>query len=309
MPQPTSSPPSLKILALHGYTQSGPLFRLKTRALEKTLQKHLKSLYPSHFTSLHIEYPTAPIRIRPADFPQHLNKGGEDRQADDGKVNGESKNNDDDDVDFWGWWVRRGKTEPFTYEGMEAGFDAIASHLHAAALEEQPFDGVIGFSQGGAMAALVASLLEPGRREAFERKRAEGGMAFPSSFVKSPGAQKGSDGGEGALIHPPLKFVVSYSGFAATTNALYTPFYEPKITTPVLHFLGSVDTVVEEERSLRLVRSCAGKERVVRHPGGHHVPTGTAWVGAVAEFMGEVTGWHEGKARKDERVEDMDVPF
>ena len=46
-------------------TQSGPLFRLKTRALEKSLLKHFPP--PTYALSLH--YPTAPIHIKPADLP------------------------------------------------------------------------------------------------------------------------------------------------------------------------------------------------------------------------------------------------
>ena len=140
--------------------------------------------------------------------------------------------------------------------------------------DEGPFDGVVGFSQGGALAGMLASLLEPGRKEAFDRlATGADGMAFPQSFIESTGYVE-------ELCHAPLKFAVSYSGFGATTNKLYSAFYEPKIATPMLHFLGSVDTVVEEARSLRLVDACVdargvkgGVGRVVYHPGGHFLPS------------------------------------
>jgi hypothetical protein len=95
--------------------------------------------------------------------------------------------------------------------------------------QDGPFDGVIGFSQGAAAAAMTASLLEPGRREAFaDREKNAGGMAFPSAFAR--------------LSHPPLRFMVSYSGFASTFLG-YAAFYKPLIATPSLHFLGTLSTL------------------------------------------------------------------
>lgn len=97
-------------------------------------------------------------------------------------------------------------------------------------------------------------------------------------------------------------------------------FYEPMITTPILHVLGTLDTIVDEERSLSLVGCCAGaKEKgwVVTHPGGHYVPMGKAMVGVLAGF---IAGYLEGmdsdpevkikeQEEKEESVEDMNVPF
>jgi len=107
--------------------------------------------------------------------------------------------------------------------------------------------------------------------------------------------------------HPPLKFGVCYSGFKATEN--YSYFYEPKIETPVLHVLGSLDTVVGEERSLALLRACAGgEERKVYHPGGHYLPAGKQYANMLLGYILEPT-----KAGSEEKkgvsVEDMNIPF
>lgn len=270
----------LKILMLHGFTQSGPLFHAKTRALEKNLQKA--------FPSIKLHYPTAPIRIPKADVPTF-----------DGSKPSEA-NGADEEPDAYGWWRRKGDTEPFTYEGIEIGLARIADVLKS----EGPFDGVIGFSQGGAAAGMVASLLEPGRREAFRAAETKGGMKYPESFVEDTGFVED-------VAHPPLKFAVSYSGFGASANPLYQAFYEPKIRTPMLHFLGSVDTVVEEKRSLRLVDACVDgrKEgRVVYHPGGHFLPSSQRqYVAALIGFIKETIDGNT--TAIDEKVEDMDVPF
>lgn len=169
--------------------------------------------------------------------------------------------------------------------------------------KEGPFDGVIGFSQGGAMAGMLASVLEPDRRQAFEALYSKGGMSYPSSFEADTGYIENT-------IHPPFKFAVSYSGFAARGRDLYKAFYEPKITTPMLHFIGTLDTVVEEARSLALVAACQESEgRVVYHPGGHFLTTQKTYVAALVGFMKDVLHKAEGGDKKEESVEDMDVPF
>lgn len=153
------------------------------------------------------------------------------------------------------------------------------------------------------MAAMLASLLEPNRRTAFEKLYASGGMSYPQSFCADTGYME-------ETIHPPLKFAVSYSGFAARGVDLYKGFYEPKIQTPMLHFIGTLDAVVEEARSLALVERCEESEgRVVYHPGGHFLTTQKTYVAALVGFIKEVLHQAENGEKKEESVEDMDVPF
>ncbi|KAK0303034.1 hypothetical protein LTR01_008325 [Friedmanniomyces endolithicus] len=303
----------LRILMLHGFTQSGHSFEIKTKALKKSLEKafpaapkpgHLKE-YPG---GLELVYPTAPIRLDPDDVvPSSSSAPGAGADV--------GKDGPDVQSESYGWWRRKGDAQPYTYEGMERGFERIASVLQEHSTE--PFAGVIGFSQGGAAAGMVASLLEPDRRHAFETAQAKGGMRYPDSFVKDTGCIE-------ETVHPPMRFAVSYSGFsAAMANAgLYQAFYEPKIMTPMLHVLGTVDTVVGEDRSLKLVESCVGGsgeggKRVVYHPGGHFLPSSQkAYVAALVNFIRDVLGEDGGSGdapaggeKKEERAEDMDVPF
>lgn len=288
----------LKILMLHGFTQSGQLFELKTKALKKALEKNFPPApkpghLPNYPGGVELHYPTAPIRLDYRDIPGYDVDGA---------------NNGGDDPEAFGWWRRKGDSEPYTYEGMDRGLATIAECLR----NDGPFDGVLGFSQGGAAAGMVASLLEQGRREAFEKAQASGGMRYPDAFTSDSGFIE-------EAVHPPVKFAVSYSGFGASTNELYQAFYVPKIATPMLHFLGTADTVVSEERSLRLVDACVdgrgkegGVERLVYHPGGHFLPSSQKQgVAALVGFIREVVGGDEGldKAKEEESVEDMDVPF
>jgi len=154
-------------------------------------------------------------------------------------------------------------------------------------------DGVIGFSQGGCAAAFVASLLEPGRKDTFAAYKAKDASAF--------GYPEGWE--ELQKKYGELKFAVSYSGFYAP-DEIYKVFYEPKIQTPFLNVIGSLDSVVEEHRSKGLVDRTEGG-RVVFHAGGHFVPVGKDMAGILVGFLRECCEIKKEKVG----VEDMDVPF
>ncbi|RPA94338.1 FSH1-domain-containing protein [Choiromyces venosus 120613-1] len=244
----------LKLLFLHGYTQSGPLFSAKTKALEKTLLKFLppqSALY----------YPTAPHPLSLSDLP------------------GNPVPDAPTPIENYAWWRRNETTGE--YVGIDETWEFLTSYLDT----NGPFDGVIGFSQGAALAAMLVSLLEQNPEREKDNK--------PESFTTA---------------HPPLKFGVCYSGFRATEN--YDYFYEPKIETPVLHVLGSLDTVVDEERSLKLLRACVGgEERKVYHPGGHYLPAGKQYANMLLGYILEYTKAPGDEKKKEVGVEDMDVPF
>jgi fermentation-respiration switch protein FrsA (DUF1100 family) len=230
-------------------------------------------LYPG---GIQLLYPTGPIALTPADIPGYSPAANAEEAA---------------EVEAYGWWVR--ETGTGRYAGMEKGLDTIAETIKSAG----GIDGVIGFSQGAAAAAMVTSLLEPGRVGAFEsyRKGNPEAFAYPESWK------------ELREMHPGgVKFAALYSGFYAP-NPLYTAFYEPKISSPTLHFIGSLDTVVEESRSLALVDACeGGKDNTVYHPGGHFVPAGKEWAGVLVGFIKKCI---EAEKKEEEDARDMDFPF
>ena len=161
---------------------------------------------------------------------------------------------------------------------------------------------MVGFSQGGCATGVLTSLLERGRKEAFDAACVKDSqkMVYPSSFLDSTGE----------IIQQPFKFAVVYSGFAAPFE-YYGSLYEPKITTPMLHYIGSLDTVVEEGRSRLLVSCCeGGDDRVVVHPGGHFLPTQRQWLDTTIGFIRSCVWPQQASSRPEEtNAEDMDVPF
>lgn len=281
-PNPSSVRQPLKLLMLHGYTQSGTLFHAKSRALVK----HIQKAFPLH--EVDAVYPTAPLRLKSSDIPGYE----------------PSDKAEEEETEAYGWWRRSNVADPPLYQGMDDGLAAVAKVI----AEQGPFDGVIGFSQGATMAAMVASLLEPGRKEAFEyfeKDTSEGapGIPWPTAFEQ--------------LQNSPLKFALLYSGFRAP-GPRYRAFYEhPSIQTPGLHILGTLDSVVDESRSKALMHSFAGEPEkdgsVVFHPGGHFVPSQRPYLDAAVQFIrtqlekGNIG--NGGKSKNEEDVNDMDVPF
>lgn len=201
---------------------------------------------------------------------------------------------------------------------------------------EGPFDGVVGFSQGAALAGLLASALQT------DRVFPEADMGFSSPFEDEDEERdqdqdhqmSDKNSKKKKRRHPPLKFAVIYSGLRVMDIRCQT-FYEPvggdgggdsgsgggAITqTRILHIIGGVDSVLDERRSRALVDCCGeGGKEIVVHPGGHFVPSQRPWLDAVVGFIIKVVEEDEiGRGIKgakrvegveEEGVEDMKVPF
>lgn len=292
-----------------GFTQSGPIFRAKTGALQKSLHKTL----PPHY-SLSFSFPTGPHRLLPFDQPSSSfvlpSPLGQDRVT-----------QPDDSAENYAWW-RRTSDDPVVYDGMGEGFARIRETIR----DQGPFDGVIGFSQGAAMAALVASALEEvdeALAAPSPRQRRELPTEFQLIDSESQLQMQNQTQKQGRL-----KFAIFYSGFRAA-DPRCDPFFTPKISTPTMHVLGALDSVVEESRTRALVACCSGEEGrggeaggdsagvvVMIHPGGHFVPSQKVWLDRVTGFVRRCLDGEDkdmGIGGKDggeeEKVEDMDVPF
>ncbi|EGS22598.1 uncharacterized protein CTHT_0010690 [Thermochaetoides thermophila DSM 1495] len=274
-PKPKPTPPpkrEVKILMLHGYTQSGPLFRAKTRALEKLLVKLLSpaNIFPR------LVYATAPNRLSAKDIPGFTPRSGEEEK---------------EELEAWAWFRKDEATGRYRFvkEGMERVAEVISNPNGEFAVTgdgdpvpEGPFDGVVGFSQGGCAAGMVASVLEHISPDGKFRRAPEEHAEWAKKVREANGGTA-------------LKFAVIYSGFWAVPEDLGW-LYEPKIRTPTMHFLGSLDTVVEHSRSEGLIERCE-EPVVLTHPGGHYVPISKEWAVPLAGFIRKcVDGEGNGKA-------------
>jgi hypothetical protein len=149
--------------------------------------------------------------------------------------------------------------------------DAAAEKLlpllrHHAEDLKAPFDGILGFSQGAACAAAIASLLEQ-----------VSGVAPSQRAIDL--VAKHSDK---HFVHPPFKFAVLFCG--ARPAAKSFDWLYKDIATPSLHMIGQRDIMVLHERSQELASSFQ-KAEVVVHPGNHFIPTSPLYSQTIVEFV------------------------
>jgi len=145
----------------------------------------------------------------------------------------------------FGWWH-----EGFT--GWEATRDWAA-----ALTAEQHFDGVIGFSQGAALAGLLLATQEaPGDDAAGNTP-----LAFGFSF----------------------RFGVMIGGFTSQ-KPQHAALFRRKLTTPSLHVTGSADGIVPMRDSLRLAERFVNPV-VIKHDGGHVIPSDPRILVRIVEFV------------------------
>ncbi|HWZ90651.1 MAG TPA: alpha/beta hydrolase fold domain-containing protein [Polyangiaceae bacterium] len=136
------------------------------------------------------------------------------------------------------------------YEGWAEARDFIATYCKRAG----PFDGVFGFSQGAALAALLAAL----------------------------GACRGGDAREPP---PRFDFAIVVGGFASSDREHAPLFDTPQgIAVPSLHVIGRTDGIVPPASS----RALAEKFRepvIVEHAGGHVVAATPAICDGALDFL------------------------
>lgn len=214
-----------KVLMLHGHSQNASIFSKRLGALRKSMGKSIEMVFVD-----------GPIVLLPVD----LNGASSLAALGASEANMTSS---DPSTTPRAWW----KTNPekTIAHGLE---DSIL--LLKDILQRDRYDGVFGFSQGAAMAALLAALLERPH-------------SYPPFLV------------DGEAPHPPFKFCVAVSGFKAP-GSLSAEAFGTSYSTPTLHVLGKNDVIVIEERSKGLLDLSQNK-RLEEHDGGHFVPSKANW--------------------------------
>lgn len=127
-----------------------------------------------------------------------------------------------------GWWFAEREEGFRRFRGVEPTLE----YLRKVLVEQGPFQGVWGFSQGGACAAILASLIaDPSQHPIF----AAPGPNWPP---------------------PPLQLAVIVGGFLPL-DPMCNALFEKKVPTPSLHVVGRGDTIVGHGK-LPPLRFCLG---------------------------------------------------
>lgn len=242
----------MRILMLHGYAQTGDIFRRKTRRLvDEIRDAHPRATFV---------WPDGPIRLRTSDIPG-FNAGEYDGLA-------------DEIVELRAWFHLRDVSEPPL--GLLDSLTATAHILQS----EGPFDGVVAFSQGTVIAGMVASLLEGVERwqaHCTASHRSTKLMEYPPIFR--------------TLQHPPFKFGVMYAGRVGRGRYFDWLYENPRISTPFCVLWGKWDPMVDaDERDAAWSRfSTEQGSCMLIHNGGHYVPTDTESTEYVSGFIVSAT--------------------
>ncbi|KAF8331375.1 serine hydrolase FSH [Cantharellus anzutake] len=152
------------------------------------------------------------------------------------------------------YWWRPTEDKPPLYRDAEASVIYLRDFL---ARRDQPFDGVLGFSQGGALGALLISMLEQPELS-------------PEFLV------------DGKPPHPPLRFGIVIAGFTMRDPKYLKAFVPPPLKTPLLFVVGKRDRGYARDLDLLpKFQHC----RLERHEGGHLVPTRGDWPRFFSDYI------------------------
>ncbi|KAF9470680.1 FSH1-domain-containing protein [Pholiota conissans] len=237
-----SSKVMTRVLVLHGYSQNATILSKRLGALRKESK------------DIDFVFVTAPHVLLPAEMIGPPSRFDSQGPGDGGQTAEQMQSDPNTSLRTW-WKANKGRTEA-------VGLTDSIIYLKNI-MKETTFDGVFGFSQGAAFAALLAAMLERPH-------------LYPPFLV------------DGQPPHPPFKFCVAISGFKLL-DPFCIPFFSPSYSTPTLHVLGKTDVVVVEERSRQLIE-VSSNARVEEHEGGHFVPSKGSWRKFLVNYMLDPTG-------------------
>ncbi|XP_058809948.1 esterase OVCA2 [Phymastichus coffea] len=199
----------LKILAIHGFRQSDKIFSAKLGSLRKSFKKEVDFLF--------IKAPhKVPIENKSDCIEEPAENANEFEQ--------------------YGWWFN---TEDKIFKATElsnksVGFDESLELVKNALLEQGPFDGILGFSQGGSFVSILCAMQQKN------------------------------------VLSSKFDFAIIISGFKSLCQP-HQMFYDEQIMLPTLHVFGDSDKVIPTKMAKELSELFVNKQ-VVLHDGGHYIP-------------------------------------
>uniref|UniRef100_A0A2P2LGP6 Uncharacterized protein MANES_08G110000 n=2 Tax=Rhizophora mucronata TaxID=61149 RepID=A0A2P2LGP6_RHIMU len=145
---------NLRILCLHGFRQNASGFKGRTASLAKKLKSIAELIYvdaPHQLPFIYQPSVTEPKSIDTSSGslqqvppPENCKPKFAWFIAPDSKGSCETN-----------WKIADGPFDPLQHQEQTEGFDTSLDYLNRVFAEEGPFDGILGFSQGAAMAALI----------------------------------------------------------------------------------------------------------------------------------------------------------
>ncbi|ORY24046.1 serine hydrolase FSH [Naematelia encephala] len=243
----------IRVLALCGFTQNATIYFKQLGAIRKACK------------DVEFVFLEPPIIVEQADMPWNQNLSEFDSSATTEKAE------QTPETTPRAWWTTNGDRTIYRLwlKLPGKGFDETVQYIHDYLVKSEPFDGIMGFSQGACMAAILGALLtKPGLHP-----------LFPSE--------------------PPLrapKFIISTGGFLPTpSEPSFSEYFPLPSTLPILHIIGRNDTLITEEKTRTLINVCPNS-RVEFHEGGHFTPSKANW----RKFLNAyITSFAEGGSQGD----------
>lgn len=244
----TVSSRKLRILCLHGFRQNASGFKGRTASLAKKLKNIAELVFVDAPHELPFIYQTPQVDENhscESAFEQkcpplnHCNrKFAWLVDADyDGKLGAE-------------WKMAKVPFDSLQYQQQTEGFEKSIEYLKTIVSKMGPFDGILGFSQGAAMAALVGA----------HREELKGDIDF--------------------------RFVVLCSGFCVNM----AEYAEGSINCPSLHIFGykeGKDRQIDCQASKQLASLFEnGCSVIIEHDLGHIIPTRSPYISEIKDFLG-----------------------
>lgn len=238
----------LKILCLHGFRQNASSFKGRTASLAKKLKNVAELVYIDAPHQLQFIYQsrsddkeTGDMSSRQPKSPPHTGCNRKFAWFIDPDTDGNTSAD---------WEVARTPFDSLQYQQQTGGFDKSLAYLKEVVSKDGPFDGILGFSQGAAMAASVAA----------QQMSLKGEIDF--------------------------RFVILCSGFSVNL----ADNEENSIKCPSLHIFGSdhgKDTQIAFDASRSLASLFEeGCCVVIEHDYGHIIPTRSPYIDTIKDFLG-----------------------
>lgn len=245
-----------KILCLPGYLQSGRIFAEKSSGLRKLLTKKL---------NLQLDYIDPPIVIdKKEDLPFSLGESEDEAEAKWASIVDQNLNRC--------WWQHR---SPGNYEGFPSAFQYVVDYVK----QNGPYDGIIGFSQGAAMAAMALN-------ELIKTENIKIAVFF-SGFVFTQAVNPEDDM---ANLNYQHEQIAEYA-----TKVVLNPEYAAYFSVPnplhckVVNIYGSADMVVPAIRSKYLSTLYPESSLTqFEHDGGHFIPNKKPFLNPIVDIFKDV---------------------